>query len=78
MPECELPTAGGRIPLPKLLASAGLATSNSEGMRLVRQGAVQIDGGRVDPDTREVDAHAGTTIVVKVGKRRFARVRFVE
>ena len=78
MPECEVPTDDGRILLPKLLASAGLATSNSEGMRLVRQGAVQIDGGRVDPATREVDAHVGSTIVVKVGKRRFARVRFVE
>ena len=77
VPESEVPTDGGTVLLSKALAAAGLATSNSEGMRLVRQGAVQIDGNRVDPGTREIDAPAGSTIVVKVGKRRFARIRFV-
>ena len=77
VPESEVPTEGGTVLLSKALAAAGLATSNSEGMRLVRQGAVQIDGNRVDPGTREIDAPAGSTIVVKVGKRRFARIRFV-
>jgi tyrosyl-tRNA synthetase len=77
MPEFDVAVEGGRIAVSKLLASVGLATSNSEGLRLVRQGAVQIDGGRVDPATREIDARAGTAIVLKVGKRRFARARFV-
>ena len=78
VPESEVHTEGGKVMLAKALAAAGLAGSNSEGTRLVRQGAVQIDGDRVDPATREIDAPPGSTIVVKVGKRRFARIRFVD
>jgi len=76
MPEFEVAAPGGVLTLAKLLVALDLASSNSEGTRLIRQGGVQIDGAKVDPDTRDVEARPGTAVVVKVGKRRFARARF--
>ncbi len=76
VPEVDVAAEGGRVRLPKLLVALGLASSNSEGARLVRGGGVQIDGARIDPGTTEIEARPGTTALVKVGKRRFARARF--
>ena len=64
---------GDEIWLPSVLASAGLAASNSEARRLIGQGAVRIDGDRVADETVARDSLVGR--VVQVGKRRF--VRFV-
>ena len=47
-----------------------------EATRLIRQGGVRLDDSKVAPDTREIDAKAGESRLVKVGKRRFARVIF--
>jgi tyrosyl-tRNA synthetase len=59
--------------LPWILREAELAASTSEGRRLVEQGAVSVDRERVaDPDHR---LGAGTTVLLQVGRRRFARVR---
>jgi tyrosyl-tRNA synthetase len=59
--------------LPWVLREADLAASASEGRRLVGQGAVRVDRERVmDPDRRLA---AGTTVLLQVGSRRFARVR---
>lgn len=60
--------------LPAELARAGLVASNSEGRRMIQQGAVRIDGEKVSDDTIGRDEVVGS--VVQVGKRRFAR--FVE
>ncbi|HYD42161.1 MAG TPA: tyrosine--tRNA ligase [Anaeromyxobacter sp.] len=60
------------VPLARLLVQAGLAASNGKARRLVAQGGVSIDGVRCS------EAHAALpagTFVVKVGKRRFLRVR---
>ncbi|MDD3579556.1 MAG: tyrosine--tRNA ligase [Desulfobacca sp.] len=58
--------------LPKLLRQAGLASSTSEGRRLVRQGGVQVNGEKVTDDNLELPA--GQTYLLQVGKRRFKRV----
>jgi tyrosyl-tRNA synthetase len=64
-------------PLYKMIVSAGLSASNNDARRLVGQGAVSIDGEVVTGD----DAPARTLptraepYLLKVGKRRFARVR---
>ena len=70
----ELTLAGGEhgLGLAQLLKAAGLTSSTSDAMRMVRQGAVRMDGERLD-DPRQVIAR-GTTAVFQVGKRRFARV----
>ncbi len=57
----------------KLLTSSGLAVSSSEARRLVSQGAVEVDGERVSDPDAQVDLSRER--VLKVGKRRFLRVR---
>ncbi len=64
-------TAGS--PLARALAEAGLAPSNNEARRLIQQGAVSIDGERVS-DPALVLAPGAEPYLVKVGKRRFARI----
>ncbi len=68
MPEVEL-DAG--LNMPALLKAAGLVPSASEANRMLKQGAVKIDGERV---TDRDQVLAVGTYVVQVGKRRFARV----
>ena len=72
MPEVTLDGPEEGIPLGELVRRAGLATTNAEAMRLISQGAVRLDGERISDRTLAVPP--GTTIVLQVGKRRFARV----
>src|SRR5207237_7315280 len=46
-------TEAGRVWLPRLLYELGWASSNSEGRRLVEQGAVRIDGEAASDPARE-------------------------
>lgn len=55
-----------------LIVQAGLAPSRSEAKRLISQGAVELDGQRVTQD--RCSYHEGS--VLRVGKRRFVRLRF--
>ncbi|BCU05605.1 tyrosine--tRNA ligase [Allochromatium tepidum] len=61
------------LPLANLLKEAGLVASTSEAIRMVRQGAVRIDGERVE-DAQQILA-VGAEHIYQVGKRRFAKVR---
>lgn len=72
VPQFEV--SAGTVFLPKLLVTCGLAKSNSEAMRLIAQGGVHIDGAKVAPGTREIEAGTGVSLLLKVGKRHFARV----
>lgn len=73
VPEVRVPAWPDGLPLPNLLKEASLVASTSEARSLLRQGAVRIDGERVqDPDHR---FSRGADHVVQVGKRRIARVR---
>ncbi|NLC38949.1 MAG: tyrosine--tRNA ligase [Clostridia bacterium] len=63
----------GKIWLPKLLVLTGLANSSSEAIRLVKQGAVKIDGIKQTNPDAEINPRTG--LVIRVGKRRFARLR---
>jgi tyrosyl-tRNA synthetase len=72
MPELMLPSQGGNLVIANLLKDAGLTGSTSEAIRMIKQGAVRIDGERVSD--RELAIAAGNTHVFQVGKRRFARV----
>jgi tyrosyl-tRNA synthetase len=72
MPELTLATDGGQLGIAHLLKGAGLVTSTSEAFRMIKQGAVRIDGERVEDRSLSLDA--GSTSVFQVGRRRFARV----
>lgn len=71
MPEFSLEAAEG-LPIANLLKDAGLVNSTSEAMRMIKQGAVKIDGEKVED--RALVLQAGSEHVFQVGKRRFARV----
>jgi tyrosyl-tRNA synthetase len=71
VPEFQLPD-DPEVWLPRLLAEAEMVSSNSEGRRMVEQGAVKIDGEPVTSDTLSRDALLNA--VVQVGKRRFVRL----
>ena len=60
------------IPLTVLLKQSALTTSTSDAMRMIKQGAVKIDGEKVT-DTRLLITKS-TKAVYQVGKRKFARV----
>ena len=60
-----------RVELGHPLVAAGLVKSNSELKRLVAQGAVEVDGEKID----ETSALVNDGSVVKVGRRVFVRVR---
>jgi tyrosyl-tRNA synthetase len=68
----------GAVWLPGLLVVAGLAGSNSEAQRLIQQGAVAVDGEVVEDRMAMVAAGPGQERVLRRGKRRFARVRFID
>jgi tyrosyl-tRNA synthetase len=72
MPELKVASIDGVLAIAQLLREAGLVQSSSEGLRMVRQGAVKIDGEKVGDPALEIAS--GTTHVYQVGKRRFARV----
>jgi tyrosyl-tRNA synthetase len=76
MPEVTLAASDledGGIWVVKLIAMAGFAPSNSEARRLVTQGAVSLDGETLkDPEAKVSPADGA---VLRVGKRRFGKVR---
>ena len=72
IPEIALSGKKGELGIAHLLKEAGLVASTSEAFRMIKQGAVRIDGVRVED--RSLTIAAGSTAVYQVGKRRFARV----
>jgi len=63
---------GDGLAIANILKDAGLTKSTSDAMRMIKQGAVKIDGEKVsDP---KLVVGAGTQQVYQVGKRKFAKV----
>jgi tyrosyl-tRNA synthetase len=65
----------GSLPLARLLALTGLASSVAEGRRLVEQGGVRVGGVRQTDPGVVVGAKSGEDLLIQVGKRRFLRVK---
>jgi tyrosyl-tRNA synthetase len=57
------------IPISRLLVDAGLVASRSEANRLIQQGAVSMDGVKVEDANQLVEKN----IIIKVGKRRYLK-----
>jgi len=75
MPEHAPDAAEGEtVGLLNLMRHAGLTDSNSEGRRMIKQGAVTIDDEKVTDTGRYIDVSAEAPFVLRVGKRRFARI----
>lgn len=75
LPEIELKVDEEGMVLANILKEAELVNSTSDAHRMVKQGAVKMDGKRLD-DSRQV-LQSGFAAVLQVGKRKFARVTLV-
>jgi tyrosyl-tRNA synthetase len=71
--EVMLTTEDGSLGIGHALQQAGLVASTSEAFRMIKQGAVKLDGQRVEDRNQEL--RTGVSCVLQVGKRRVARVR---
>ena len=72
MPELMLRSDGRSLALVQILKQAGLTASTSDAIRMIEQGAVRANGDKVSDRARTVAA--GETVVLQIGKRRFAKV----
>ena len=70
--EISVASKDGGLGIAHLLKEAGLVASTSEAFRMIKQGAVRIDGERVEDKGLSLDA--GSAHVYQVGKRKFARI----
>ena len=78
MPEVAIPAETareGRIWICKLLVLAGMAKGTGEARRLVEQGAVWLGENRCTSADTDVELAALSGTVIRVGNRRFARLR---
>lgn len=71
MPEVELALEGDGLAIANLLKEAGLVDTTSEALRMIKQGAVKVDGDKLEDGKALI---AAGTAVYQVGKRKFARV----
>ena len=71
----EVALSGAPLAIAKLLVGANLVPSGNEGLRMVEQGGVRIDGVAISDRALKV---APGCYVVQVGKRKFARVTLTE
>ena len=67
----EVTLSGAPFAIGALLKAANLVPSTTEGLRMVEQGGVRVDGVAVSDKALKLPAG---TFVVQVGKRKFARV----
>ena len=74
--EVTLPASTDPQLLSKVITSARLADSNKDATRVIAQGGVLVDNVKVDSTRHTLDANAGKSYLLKVGKRRFAKVTF--
>ncbi len=72
IPDVGLIVSSGVLGIAQILKEAGLTSSTSEAIRLIRQGGVRIDGEKVENSNLEISA--GEAHVLQVGKRKYARV----
>lgn len=72
LPEVALPASEDGLPIANALKDAGLVSSTSEAMRMLKQGAVRVDGEKVVD--RAVRLQKGGPYVSQVGKRKFAKI----
>ena len=72
MPEMTLTIEDSGIGIATMLKEAGLTTSTSEGFRMIKQGAVKLDGEKIED--KGLSLSKNRVIVAQVGKRKFARI----
>lgn len=73
IPEVVLQCEGSSMAIANVLKEAGLVDSTSEAIRMIKQGAVKLDGEHKVSDSKQ-EISKGTSQIYQVGKRKFAKV----
>ncbi|WP_199611020.1 tyrosine--tRNA ligase [Flocculibacter collagenilyticus] len=73
IPEVTVNAEEGNIGIANLLKEAGLVASTSEAMRMIKQGAVKLNGKDKITDNK-LQVASGSVEIYQVGKRKFAKV----
>lgn len=73
IPEVTVTIEAAVIAIPQLLKEAGLVESTSEAMRMIKQGAVKLNGDTKVEDSK-LEFTKGSSTIFQVGKRKFAKV----
>jgi tyrosyl-tRNA synthetase len=74
VPEIRLQSSEDGVWIVQLLADANLVPSRGEARRMVRQGAVSVDGVPVASEDARIVLHPEESRLIRVGRRRFIRV----
>jgi len=69
VPEASISAEGGSFWIIKALTQTGLTASNGEGMRMVKQNALSIDGEKITD--KDFQLKPGGPYLIKLGKRKF-------
>jgi tyrosyl-tRNA synthetase len=73
--EVELTAIDNGYAIALLLKDAGLTSGTSDSNRMIKQGAVKIDGEKISDNKLIVSV--GSEAIYQVGKRKFAKVKIV-
>jgi tyrosyl-tRNA synthetase len=76
IPEVTVTADTDTMPIANLLKEAGLVDSTSEAIRMIKQGAVKLNGETKIEDTR-LEVAKGSSDIYQVGKRKFAKISLV-
>jgi len=69
VPQASMPADGGTVWIIKALTQHGLTASNGEGIRMVKQNALSVDGEKVTD--KDLQLKPGGPYLIKLGKRKF-------
>jgi tyrosyl-tRNA synthetase len=72
IPETIIQAQENTLPITQLLKLTGLTASTSEAIRLIKQGGIKLDNKKIEDKTLQISQ--GKTVIIQVGKRKFAKV----
>lgn len=72
IPETIVQAQENTLPITQLLKLTGLTASTSEAIRLIKQGGIKLDNKKIEDKTLQISQ--GKTVIIQVGKRKFAKV----
>ncbi len=71
--EIEIQLKEQDITLPRVLKEAGLVASTSEALRLIKQGAVKVEGEKIIDSKHKISPNS--SLLYQIGKRKFSKIK---
>ena len=78
IPIFEISSQDMPILLSDLISQTEFSSSKAEARRLIRQGGVSIDGKRIQDPAHRVLPEKNPEFVLRVGRRRFCRIKLIK